>query len=454
MKSRYLIIAALLIAVFGAGGWWLAQRGEPHRHILEQRETPEGEVYWTCPMHPEVRQDRPGNCPICGMRLIKREEPALVSQEGGEKRVLYWYDPMRPDVQFDAPGKSPFMDMDLVPKYADEGNDAGIVRIDPRMAQNLGIRTTAVTRGTVAQRVDAVGAVEVDERLIFAVESRAAGWVERLHVRAEGDPVRRGQVVAGVYSPELYSAQEELVLAAQSGDAGLIAATRQRLALQGMSESQIREVLDSGRAQRQTRIAAPSSGVVTELNVREGQQVGPGMPLMRIADLSRVWITVEIPESLSAAVRIGMPATARLGALPGRHFEGTMDYVYPKLEAVTRTVRARLVFDNRDGALKPGMFANVGIDAGAQLDVLRVPSEAVIRTGRRTVVIVAEGEGRFRPVPVELGPEQDGQIAILSGLAEGQRVVTSGQFLIDSEASLQGAYQRFEEGEGARHEHD
>jgi Cu(I)/Ag(I) efflux system membrane fusion protein len=192
--------------------------------------------------------------------------------------------------------------------------------------------------------------------------------------------------------------------------------------------------------------------VVTELNVREGQKVMPGMPIARIADLSRVWVTVEVPESLASWVRPKGRAEARLSALPGRVFEGSVDYVYPGLDTATRTVRARLVFANRDGALKPGMYANVAILAGTQQDTLQVPAEAVIRTGKRSVVIVAEGAGAFRPADVTLGPEHEGTIVILSGLEEGQQVVTSGQFLIDSEASLRGAYQRLE-GEAPQVDH-
>ena len=456
MRKRW-IIAAVAIAAFAAGGWWVARQSAgdaPHKHELVRQTTPEGKAYWTCAMHPQVRKDEPGNCPVCGMQLVKREGNGGGAAGTSEPRILYYYDPMRPDVHFDAPGKSPFMDMQLVPKYAgDAGADGGvIVEIDPRMAQNLGIRTAPVTRGAFAHSFDAAGAVEADERLMYAVESRAEGWVEQLAVRAVGDPVRKGQLVAGVYSPELYSAQEELALAAKTGDADLIAASRQRLLLLGASEGQVGEVLESGKAQRRTRVVAPSSGVVTELNVREGEKVMPGMPLIRIADLSRVWITVEVPESLATWVRQGRKAEARLAALPGRTFEGQVDYVYPGLDTATRTVRARLVFQNRDGALKPGMYANVAILAGTQQNALQVPTESVIRTGKRTVVIVAETEGRFRPAEVTLGPEHEGTIVILEGLEQGQSVVTSGQFLIDSEASLRGAYQRLE-GEAPKAEH-
>ncbi|MGQ0586539.1 MAG: efflux RND transporter periplasmic adaptor subunit [Gammaproteobacteria bacterium] len=458
MKKRIVLVAIAAGASVAAGVWYAhrstmdmqaADQEAPHKHQLEQRTDQQGKVYYTCPMHPQVKQNEPGNCPICGMKLVKREEPvadggAALSGETGDRKILYYYDPMKPDVRFDKPGKSPFMDMQLLPKYADE-NGGTVVQVDPRIAQNLGVRTAMVERGAFAQEVNVVGAVEVDERRIFVVEARAAGWVEELPVRAVGDPVRRGQRVAGVYSPDLYSAQEELVLASQSGDAGLIRATRQRLILLGASEAQVDEVVRTGKAQRRMAIAAPSNGVVTELNVRQGQQVSPGTPLMRIADLSRVWVTVEIPEAQVGAASKGQGAQARLSAVPGRVFEGRVDYLYPRLEVATRTLRARIVFDNPDGALKPGMYADVALAGSAREDALLVPTEAVIRTGTRTVVLIAEDEGRFRPVEVELGPEHSDRIVVLKGLEEGQRVVVSGQFLIDSEASLRGAYQRLED---------
>ena len=450
--NKQIVFVALAVVVSIAAGIWYARHSAmqapaeeaAHKHQLEKRTDEAGKVYYTCPMHPQVKQDEPGNCPICGMKLVKREENAAAPADGsGERKVLYYYDPMKPETHFDKPGKSPFMDMELVPKYAEESGGT-VVQVDPRIVQNLGVRTAAVERGASAQQVNVVGAVEVDERRIFAVESRATGWVEELHVRAVGEPVRRGQPVAGVYSPDLYSAQEELALAVQSGDAGLIKATRQRLLLLGAAESQVDAVVRTGKAQRRMAIAAPSNGVVTELNVRQGQQVSPGTPLMRIADLSKVWITVEIPEAQVSAAKQGQRAEARLSAVPGRAFEGRVDYLYPGLDVATRTLRARVVFENPEGVLKPGMYAEVGLAGSARADALLVPTEAVIRTGTRSVVLVAEGEGRFRPVEVELGPEHGDRIVILKGLEEGQQVVVSGQFLIDSEASLQGAYERLE----------
>ncbi|MBL6752248.1 MAG: efflux RND transporter periplasmic adaptor subunit [Nevskia sp.] len=379
-------------------------------------------------------------------------DQALGTRLPAPSKPLYWYDPMKPEVHFDKPGKSPYMDMELVPKYVNDGSGANSdsISVDPAVAQTLGMRTAPVTRGgAMTGSLRAVGAVEVDERRIYAIEARAAGWVERLDVRAVGDPVRHGQTVAGVYSPDLYAAQQELALAVKSDDAALLPASKQRLALLGVPASQIATILHGAVPQRQVAIIAPADGVVTELNVREGAQISPGTPLMRIADLSHVWIVAELPEALGAAVRAGVPARAQLTALPGRIFPGTIDYVYPRLNTETRTLRARIALDNPDRALRPGMYADVmlGTAPAARPDVLTVPTEAVIRTGTRSVVIVADGAGRFHPAQVVLGSEQGERTVIVSGLEEGQQVVASGQFLIDSEASLRGAYERLDAGD-------
>ncbi len=447
--KRWQIGAALaLLVAAGALVWWRTGVREPHVHELTPVTTAEGRVYWTCPMHPQIKLDEPLNCPICGMKLVKRVEPAAADATGtkpdaGERRTLYWYDPMVPDKHFDKPGKSPFMDMELVPKYADEGG-SGIISIDPRMAQNLGIRTALVELRPFSAEVRAVGSVVIDETRLYAIESRAAGWVEELNVRALGDPVRRGQRVAGIYSPDLYAAQYELVLAARSGDSTLVAAATQRLALFGLPETQIREVMESGQAQRHAAVVAPAGGVVIELNVRQGQQTSPSMPLMRIADLSRVWIVADVPESQAAAVQIGDPATARLRGAPGKPFDGEVAFLYPELEVATRTVRARIAFDNPRGELRPGMFADVMLGGRVSAEALGVPSEAIIRTGTRTVVIVEEKVGKYRPVTVTAGQDAGEITAVLSGLEVGQKVVVSGQFLLDSEASLQGAFDRLD----------
>ena len=449
MKTKTIVALSVIAVAAAGGGWWLAQPDAPHKHKLEKRVDEAGKTYYTCAMHPQVKQGEPGSCPICGMKLVQRQEAAMgdmsdkggMAMAGGDKQPLYWYDPMVPDQHFDKPGKSPFMDMQLVPKYADatsSGAGGTVVQIDPRMAQNLGMRVAEVKAGTFWQRIEAVGSVALDERRIVVVESRGAGWIEKLDVRAEGDVVKKGQRLAALYSPELFAARQELKLAQQSGDAALIQASQQRLRLLGGGAG------DGS----QSGVFAPASGFVVELMAREGAQLAPGMPLMKLADLSQVWLNVEIPESQAGWIAEGKSAEARLKSLPGKVFEGTVDYLYPQLNSGTRTLRARLVFANADGALRPGMFADVTLFGGGQKDVLLVPSEAVIRTGERTVVMVAEAAGRYRPAHVEAGPERQGETVILSGLETGQSVVVSGQFLIDSEASLLGAYQRMGQGAG------
>ncbi|MGE0387560.1 MAG: efflux RND transporter periplasmic adaptor subunit [Gammaproteobacteria bacterium] len=436
MNSRVILVLLAVAAAAGTTGWWVAGHRLTHTHTLVEAVDAQGRVYYTCPMHPQVRQATPGTCPICGMKLVRREGGSgqTAAPASDKRTVLYWYDPMKPEVHFDKPGKSPFMDMALVPKYADAGG--ATVEIDPRMVQNLGMRTAVVATIRAAARVDTAGTVAIDERRIVAVEPRVAGWVEHLAVRAVGDTVRRGDTLALIYAPDLLAAQEELALATKLGDRSLIDAARTRLDLLGA------HAVGASPPQRRVPVLAPISGVVTELMVREGAQIAPGTPLMKLADLASVWVQAEVPEALAFGVTAGAPAQARLEAQPGRVREGTVDYVYPTLDARTRSVRARLAFANPDGALKPGMYAQVSILGVQTAQRTTVPAEAVIRTGTRAVVIVAEAKGRFRPVHVVPGRELAGQTEIIEGLRPGQRVVVSGQFLIDSEASLQGAYDR------------
>lgn len=369
-----------------------------------------------------------------------------VVQDASGRRVLYWYDPMVPQQHFEKPGKSPFMDMQLVPKYADE-EDGSALRISPAVQQNLGIRLAKAERTRIADKLAAVGRIEADERRRYVVPSRVGGFVERLYVRAQGDAVSEGQKLAEVYSPELYSAQLEylaLLNASELHDSDSITnAARQRLVLLGMAESEIESIARSREARRRFGIYSPSSGYAAELNVREGAQIEAGATLMSIADFTSVWLITEVPERDAARLAKGGEALARLEGAPEKAFSGIVDFIYPMLNAETRTIRVRVVLPNEDGALRPGMFAHVSLDS-PQRDMLSVPSEAVIYTGSRTVVIVKSPHG-FRPVEVQTGMEGNGRTEIISGLSAGEEVVASGQFLIDSEASLSGAFPSKEE---------
>ncbi len=366
-----------------------------------------------------------------------------------EQTVLYWYDPMVPNQHFDQPGKSPFMDMQLVPKYAGAAEDAaGTVSIDPRLVQNLGVRTATAQRGRLGVSVRATGSVAFDEGAITWVQARVAGIVERLHVRTTLMRVDQGQPLLTLIAPEWTAAQAEYLALRQTRSAGLDglrAAARQRLVLLGMSEGQIRAVERSGRAQDRITVSAAHAGVIGELSVREGASVMAGTPLMRINGLDSVWINAAIPETQIGRVPAGATVTVELAAYPGMSFAGVIDALLPDLDAATRTQVARIRVPNADGRLLPGMFAQIKIEAAENAaHLVLVPTEAVIATGTRDVVIVDAGDGRFRAQEVRIGDEANGQTAVLEGLSDGDRVVLSGQFLVDSEASLIGTLARLE----------
>jgi Cu(I)/Ag(I) efflux system membrane fusion protein len=374
------------------------------------------------------------------------------AQKAGEidpqsgKRILYWHDPMVPAQRFDHPGKSPFMNMQLVPVLAG-ANDSGVVEISPQVRQNLGIRTAVVSRGTLDRPVEATATVGFDERDVVLVAARANGFVERLHARAMLDPVRKGEPLADLYVPDWVAAQEEYLAVKglkSPGAADLLEGARQRMRLAGMTEDLIRNFDKAGKVQSHFTVTAPIAGVISELSVREGSAVMSGAPLFRINGLTTVWVNVEVPESFGAQVRAGDTVTARVPALPASAFEGKVDSVLPHVDPVNRTLTARVALANPTAQLVPGMFVSVRFAAGIRPDVLLVPTEAVIETGTRRVVILAEGEGRFRPVNVEIGSEGGGQTEIRTGIAAGQTVVVSGQFLLDSEASLKSSHERLQ----------
>jgi membrane fusion protein, copper/silver efflux system len=364
------------------------------------------------------------------------------------RKILYYHDPMVPGNKFDKPAKSPFMDMMLVPVYADGDTDQGKITVSPRIQQNLGVRTAVVVQGKLAPEVAAVGSIAFNERDQAIVQARATGYVERLHVRATLDRVAKGQALADLYVPEWVAAQEEfLSLKRMQGNdlAGLVDGARQRMRLVGMNDEQIAAVERSGKTQARTTISSPLGGVVVELSAREGMTVMAGAPLFRINGLSTVWANAEVPESQAALVRPGALVRAQSPAAPGTNFEGRVQAIVPDVNPTTRTLKARLELANPGLRLVPGMFVSMQFTDARGENALLVPTEAVIQTGKRTVVIVAEENGRFRPVEVQAGIESGGQTEIKRGLQADQRVVVSSQFLIDSEASLKGVEARLNE---------
>lgn len=370
------------------------------------------------------------------------------------RKVLYYRDPMTPGTKFDKPGKSPFMDMMLVPVYAEGGGDAdqGRVNISARVQQNLGVRTAPVTEGTLSPEVAAVGNIAFNERDQAIVQARATGFVERLHVRATLDRVGKGQPLVDLYVPDWIAAQEEYLSLRQmqgEGIAQLVDAAHQRMRLAGMSDEQVRLVERSGRTQPRITVVAPVGGVVTELTVREGMTVMAGAPMFRINGLGTVWANAEVPESQAALLRPGTRVVAQTAAAPGTAYEGKVQALLPDINATTRTLKARVELSNPGQTLVPGMFVSIQFMDLRAGKTLLVPTEAVIQTGRRAVVMLAEADGRFRPVEVKTGIESGGQTEVKTGLQAGQKVVVSSQFLIDSEASLRGLEARLNQAPGA-----
>ena len=370
--------------------------------------------------------------------LFSSNGETAANAASAEPEILYWVAPMDPNYRRDQPGKSP-MGMDLVPVYADgEGanSETPSIRIDPVVVNNIGVQTVEVQHGTLARRIDTVGFITPDADRVAHVHVRAEGWIEQLNADNEGEAVTRGDVLFEIYSPALVSAQDEFLQALRSGQSGLVNASRQRLVALGMSVDQVDALAGSRELRQRFQVRSPQDGYVMELNVREGMFVQPGTTIMSLADLSEIWVDVDVFEQQIDWVREGQAARMRLPFAPDREWVGEVDYVYPTIRAESRTARVRLTFENPDLQLKPNMYAQVTVEVAPRESVVHVPSQAVIRTGSQARVVLALGEGRFRPAEVRTGLESGGRTEILQGLSAGERIVVSGQFLIDSEASM------------------
>ena len=365
--------------------------------------------------------------------------PTVRAEE--EKEILYWVAPMDPNYKRDKPGKSP-MGMDLIPFYAGEEDSGSTVTISPTVVQNLGVRTAKSERTRLWRGIDTVGYVDYDESKVSHIHLRTEGWIEKLTVESEGERVKKDEFLFDVYSPLLVSAQEELVTAIATGNKNLIRASKERLSALGISEKQIRQLEKTKKVKQIISVYSPQNGVVSKFPVRDGMFVKPSQSVMTLADLSSVWLLAEVFERQAEWVEVGQPAEVTLSYIPGRVWEGEVEYIYPTLDPKTRTLKVRLRFDNPDEKLKPNMYANVKIYGGAKENTIVIPLEALIRTGRDERVIVAMGDGKFEARTVKAGIESGDFVEILEGLDANERVVTSGQFLIDSEASMRASLNR------------
>lgn len=434
MKNKYLIIFSTVLILFSAGGYWLGiQSSGPETMNYSSNQT-------------DQQQTTASSTPDAGSKQTDRE-------------ILYWQAPMNPSEIYDKPGKSK-MGMDLEPVYADEaGSSEGMVKINPVVVQNMNVRTARVQQKNLATTVNAVGKVEYDEQKLHNVNPKISGWIEELYVDYTGKSVQGGQPLFSIYSPELVTTQREYLLALKNqekvssssfetiraGGSSLLDATRKRLKYWGIPDTEVKRLRQTGEVQKAVTLDAPVSGVVLEKNAVDGEHVQAGKAVYQIADLSTVWVQASVYDYEVPWIEEGQPAQMELSYQPGKTYRGKVAYIYPDLEDQARTVQVRLEFPNPDMELKPGMFANVQIETRPKQNVTVVPSEAIIRTGERNMAFVAKGDGSFRPRELKLGMEggvRNNEIEVLAGLKPGENIVTSAQFLFDSESRLQEAIQK------------
>ena len=441
MAGKIILPLAIALITGLAGGVLISNYttfGKGFGHQTGSDQSTEKEIlYWVAPMDPNFRRDEPGKSPM-GMDLVP-----VYAEEKKKPEILYWVAPMDPAFRRDAPGKSP-MGMDLVPVYAEEGADSDAVHISSAVEQSLGVRTSKAERRSLWRKVEATGYVGFDESRVSQINLRTEGWIERLLVKNEGERVKKGQLLFEFYSPQVVNAQKEYVQARRRNDTQMSGAAEEKLLALGMVQDDIRRLAKTSKVTNTVQVLAPQDGIVTSLNVREGIFVKPATEIMSLTDLSSVWLQAGVFESQADWVMESQSAEARFNYMPGEVFSGRVDYVYPVLDPKTRTLQVRLRFDNPDERMKPNMYARVTIFGKSHPGALSIPREALIRGQDIDRVVVALGNGNFTVHEVVSGIESGGWVEIVAGLQTGDEVVTSAQFLIDSEASLAGSIQRLD----------
>lgn len=446
-------ISILLLVLTVSAGIFVAGCSNDHDQGATA-ESEKGKTLYTCGMHPQVIQDHPGNCPICGMKLvpIRKESGVAGTSPTGERKIKYYKSTMKAGETSLTPAKDS-MGMEMTPVYEDGASaaDSGAIAVDAVTRQNMNLRTAEITRGPLRKTVRTVGTIDYNEAALAEVTTKFKGWIEKLDVDATGQLVHRGETLFEVYSPELYSAQAEYLLALNgstndSGAAMLRETAANKLKYYDISDAQIAELEKTREPSKTLRFVAPMDGFVIEKAVVQGQMVDAGMKLYRLADLGIVWIYAQIYEQDLPYIRLGQEAVVKIPSLPDREFRGRLTFIYPNLDEKTRTAKVRLEFENPGYFLKPGMFVSVQIASELSPSSLLVPDSAVLRSGQKNTVFIALDDGKFDARTVVLGPEgEDGMYEVVSGLSEGERVVSSGQFMLDSESQLNEAIEKMRE---------
>ena len=452
MSKKFLLIGiASIIIVMIAGYFIFYNNGsEFNDHNISEHNQ-----LWTCGMHPQIIMNEPGNCPICGMKLVPKQGSNSSNNNSGERKIIYYRSPMDPTITSQYPRKDE-MGMDYVPVYDDEASSDGTVKISPTVIQNINVKTEKVAKRKIRNIITTNGVLTTNETEEYIVTTRVNGFVQKLYVNYVGKRINRGDKLMDIYSPELVAAQQELLTAVsyqqaisnsdiqdilKSGDE-LIKNSVKKLQLLEMPDSDIKKLMNTKDVKTYVTLYAQQTGTVISKNVLEGQKINPGMPLLQITNLNTLWLMADVYEFELSKLSLGTKAEIKFNFKPGVIYNGKVSFIYPTIEPKTRTVKVRIDVQN-NGELKPDMLANV-IIMGKELDnALVAPENAIIRSGKNDIVIIALGEGRFRPQNVLLGEYSDGYYQVLNGLSEGDQIVTSAQFLIDSESNLRTAVNQF-----------
>jgi RND family efflux transporter MFP subunit len=457
-KSKSLGIVLFVVVALAIGlavGFFVGEKSSGPEEMVESGKVATEQLY-SCGMHPEIIQEGPGNCPICGMKLTPIKSVSTTSTKPkGERKIKYWRAPMDPTYISDKPGKSP-MGMDLIPVYEDEIAE-GAITIDPITVQNMGLRTALVKKGRLSRTIRTVGHIDYDEKKLYIINTKITGWIEKLYVNTTGEMVEKGQPLLEIYSPELVSTQEEYLTSlksyqelkdspyeeARKGALELLNSTLKRLEYWDIDKDQIENLERNKEIKKTLTLYSPTIGVVLHKNAIEGAYVKAGSDLFRIADLSTVWVLAHIYEYELPYIKLEQKAQISLPYLPGESFEGKVTYIYPYLDQKTRDVKIRLELPNPGYRLKPDMYADVVIESKLSGERILIPEEAVIRTGKREIVFVDMGGGKYAPREITAGVSgEKGVVEVKSGLLPGETIVVSGQFMLDSESKTQEAIQK------------
>ncbi|SGY98512.1 efflux RND transporter periplasmic adaptor subunit [Moritella viscosa] len=437
---KTLLTSSITLALGLAAGTWFSTQATTNTTSAE----PEI-LYWVAPMDANYRRDNPGKSPM-GMDLVPiyaKKSQTTATQNTAAQEPLYWVAPMDANYRHDKPGQSP-MGMDLIPVYKDASteNDAGLVTISSRVENNLGVRTQMAQRRPFITQINTVGMLEFNQDSLWQINSRVSGWIDKLYINNTGEYVTKGQPLLTLYSPELIKAQEELLNTLRIGNKTLITSAKHRLSALGINQTQIKQLTRAKKVIQNVTISAPESGYITKLAIREGAYITPSAQIIEAGLLTEIWLQAEIFESQAGQVQVGDKAKMQVDSFPGKTWLGEVDYIYPELNAATRTLKVRIKIANPDEQLKPNMFATLTLSSQQQTKAIQVPREAIIRSGTLDRIVLAKGNGQYQSIKITLGRESAGYVEVLAGLKDGDNVVTSAQFLLDSESSLTADFSR------------